>query len=496
MPFDGNGNFSPPAPQYPAIAGGVILAADWNAVVADLASGLSNAVTRDGQSPARANIPMAGYKITGLGNGVASGEALAWNQVFGGTAVFPDGTAAITQPAGNNTTKLATTAFVQATAFSSSLPNQTGQSGKYVTTDGSTASWVPLPSYIQQQTYTSFTTAGTNIAYTLTPVPALTAYTVGTKFDVVFHTQNGINPTLNISGLGPQTLARRNPDGSFTPIDNAVLRTNSRYTVTYETGYLVVENVAFTTAVTGGCELVCTSATVLTLQPRRNPFLICDGRIFRVTGQTLSNSGLVANTLYYIYAYNNAGTLTLEASTTSPSTVNDLDNWGQRFKTAANDRVLVGMARTNASSQFVNTATERFVRSWFNDPGFVSEAILATNTVFSMATFNEISTQMRISFLSWSGEHIRCEAGINTYDVAGQGHYAAIGFDSTVSVSGRRASANIPNTNYAVMLPAAHVREATEGFHYSTVIGGNGTAGSLCIAAYSGQTVQAMGSGV
>lgn len=54
---------------------------------------------------------------------------------FTGTPAAP--TAAV----GTNTTQLATTAFVTAAAFAAALPSQTGNSGKVVTTDGSTASW-------------------------------------------------------------------------------------------------------------------------------------------------------------------------------------------------------------------------------------------------------------------------------------------------------------------------------------------------------------------
>jgi len=42
---------------------------------------------------------------------------------------------------GTNNTQVATTAFVQQTAFASTLPDQTGNSGKYLTTDGANASW-------------------------------------------------------------------------------------------------------------------------------------------------------------------------------------------------------------------------------------------------------------------------------------------------------------------------------------------------------------------
>ncbi len=58
-----------------------------------------------------------------------------------------DGTAN-TQPFGDASTKIANTAFVAATAFSSALPAQTGNNGKFVTTDGTAASWAALPTQI------------------------------------------------------------------------------------------------------------------------------------------------------------------------------------------------------------------------------------------------------------------------------------------------------------------------------------------------------------
>ena len=47
-----------------------------------------------------------------------------------------------TQAPTDNSTRLATTAFVQQISFSSTLPNQTGNNGKILTTDGANASWV------------------------------------------------------------------------------------------------------------------------------------------------------------------------------------------------------------------------------------------------------------------------------------------------------------------------------------------------------------------
>jgi hypothetical protein len=49
--------------------------------------------------------------------------------------------AAPTAAAGTSSTQIATTAFAAALAFSSALPAQTGSQGKFVTTNGTSASW-------------------------------------------------------------------------------------------------------------------------------------------------------------------------------------------------------------------------------------------------------------------------------------------------------------------------------------------------------------------
>lgn len=64
-----------------------------------------------------------------------------------------------------------------------------------------------------------------------------------------------------------------------------------------------------------------------------------------------SNASLGANTLYYVYAYDNSGTLTLEISTTAPSTHRP---GAYAYKNAAPSRRYVGKLRTNASSQFTS----------------------------------------------------------------------------------------------------------------------------------------------
>ncbi len=81
MPFNGAGSFTPYTPGNPVVAGTTITAATHNQTISDLAAGLTNAMTRDGQSPATADIPMGGFKLTGLAAAIVAGHAVRYEQV-------------------------------------------------------------------------------------------------------------------------------------------------------------------------------------------------------------------------------------------------------------------------------------------------------------------------------------------------------------------------------------------------------------------------------
>lgn len=67
MPFNGSGVYNPiTSPDFPAVAATTIRAAQYNNEINDLAVALTNCVTRDGQSPATADLPMGGNKHTNV----------------------------------------------------------------------------------------------------------------------------------------------------------------------------------------------------------------------------------------------------------------------------------------------------------------------------------------------------------------------------------------------------------------------------------------------
>jgi hypothetical protein len=99
-PFNGSGTFDVYTPGNPVVTGTAISSTAFNATMTDIATGLSNTLTRDGQAPAIANIPMGNHKITGLANGTLATDAANLGQFAASTGsslvgYLPAGTSAV-----------------------------------------------------------------------------------------------------------------------------------------------------------------------------------------------------------------------------------------------------------------------------------------------------------------------------------------------------------------------------------------------------------------
>ena len=91
MSWNGSGLFKIDSTGQPVSANTLIESADFNALTADLATGLSNCITKDGQQTVTANLPMATYRHTGVGNAVARTDYAAAGQVQDGKLNWVDG---------------------------------------------------------------------------------------------------------------------------------------------------------------------------------------------------------------------------------------------------------------------------------------------------------------------------------------------------------------------------------------------------------------------
>lgn len=80
MSFNGSGTFVVNTSGQPVITGTVISSSAFNLLTADLATGLSTCITKDGQTSVTANIPFGGFKVTGVGLATATGDALSYGR--------------------------------------------------------------------------------------------------------------------------------------------------------------------------------------------------------------------------------------------------------------------------------------------------------------------------------------------------------------------------------------------------------------------------------
>jgi hypothetical protein len=170
MPYNGAGSFSVYTPGTPFVTGTVISSTVANSVNSDFATGLSNAICKDGQSVPTANIPLGGNKITGLAAAAVNGDAVRFEQI------------------------------APLTGANSTITSMTGLTAPTVAAN-------PMRAQDEQiQLVTAFTTAGTATAFTLTPTPAITANAANQRFRVKFNAAAGATPTLAVSGQATLNL--------------------------------------------------------------------------------------------------------------------------------------------------------------------------------------------------------------------------------------------------------------------------------------------------
>jgi hypothetical protein len=237
------------------------------------------------------------------------------------------------------------------------------------------------------------------------------------------------------------------------------------------------------------------SATAIKFVPFSGDLIKINGVVYRIpaagiagvanTGVLVSGvagQNLAANTLYYVYAFNNAGVITADFSTGYAVSAT-AGNVGTIIKIGDDTRTLIGMVRTNGSSQFADAATQRFTRSWFNDPGIVGKTGNVSTTALGTATNAEISTSLRVEFVTWSGETV-------SERITGYGYSTAIGvsmvcspgFNSTIETTGQERFDTFTNSQGASTAIGAisEKNDLAEGYNFATAFystsGGAGTA--------------------
>lgn len=221
----------------------------------------------------------------------------------------------------------------------------------------------------------------------------------------------------------------------------------------------------------GQCRLAKSGANAL-LSPYNGNKLVIGGvmRTIPAAGVSLAPTGLTPNTLYYVYAYMNGATMTLEASTTSHSTDSTT---GIEIKTGDVSRTLVGMVYPMTGPAFADNYQQRLVISWFNRRNILAAGNFTTGRTTASNTPTELNSEIRNNFLTWGDEAVNMNAyGIVT--LAGSpGQQASTGiavnsssilFDASIQYQ-RDTNSNIGTATIGTS------GLLTEGFNFATVLG-------------------------
>jgi hypothetical protein len=219
----------------------------------------------------------------------------------------------------------------------------------------------------------------------------------------------------------------------------------------------------------GQCRLGLVSATQIRLIPFNGNLLTVNGVNCTVpdAGVTYTVSGLAASTSYFVYATQSGGAINaLELSATTYAVDTAAGNKGNRIKSGDPNRTLVGWVRTNGAIQFVDSASQRFVRSWHNRKrAYLNGA--ATGTVALNAVAQELATASRVEFLQWDDEGV--DSVLSASYSSGTAGLAVNMWSAIDGVaSGNSAVANTDGSARALPMSVRTCVNPAEGYHYVT----------------------------
>jgi len=253
MSYNGSGTFNINTTGQPVVSGTVISSTAFNALTADLANGLTTALTKDGQSTPTANIGMGNFKITNLGAATLSTDAVRYGQLQSNADKLLTVTGTDTLTA---TASPALTAYAAGNMFSFVVAN-TNTSAVTINIDGLGAKSIT-------RTGSTALVAGDMVANQV----ALIAYD-GTRFqllDANSFTNLNVSGTLGVTGA--TTLSAALTYGGVT-LTNAVTGTGKMVldtspTVNNPTVTNYVESVVAIGTVTTSNTIALTNGTVQT----------------------------------------------------------------------------------------------------------------------------------------------------------------------------------------------------------------------------------------
>lgn len=228
----------------------------------------------------------------------------------------------------------------------------------------------------------------------------------------------------------------------------------------------------------GQCRLSVTSTTVLTLKPYNGNNVIVNGVPLQLpsAGVTYTLSGLAASTLYYVYLSGNTASPVLSVSATTHVTGTN----GVEVKSGDATQTLVGLVRTNASTQFVDSVTQRFCLNWFNRRTLSCQFALSSALNFTNTSSALLSSTFIVEFLNWGDESVFVIFdGFCLNNTLGNAVQLVSGADGSSNI-GSPQTFNSYQANANGNFSTSFNNPLTEGYHFSSLFGNvNGGTGTL-----------------
>lgn len=201
------------------------------------------------------------------------------------------------------------------------------------------------------------------------------------------------------------------------------------------------------------------------LRPYGGRWLIINGKseLVPAAGVSLVPAGLGTGGIYNIYAYMNAGVMTLEASATGHSTHTD----GVEIKTGDPTRTLVGMSRAGSATSWTPNAVNVVANiSWFNRSLLAGQAS-GSGSIVNAASAQEFSSATRVYVMNWAGEAINLvHAGFVYSSVIGTPGLSLWVDENNV---GAGTNFTIPAATYYHNTSFSWTGATVEGYHYCNV---------------------------
>ncbi|MGO4326653.1 hypothetical protein AB4Z48_17640 [Cupriavidus sp. 2TAF22] len=248
----------------------------------------------------------------------------------------------------------------------------------------------------------------------------------------------------------------------------------------------------------GQCRLSVVSGTQLKLSAFDGNGLIIAGAPQQIpaAGVSIDNTGLAASTNYYVYAYMTAGgVMALEPSTTVRAT----DTNGVQIKNGDPSRTLVGLIRTTAAKNFVDSALQMFCLNWFNRRLKRGIATLLTDVAFTNTALAEVTSALRVEFLVWNELLSGSDGG--TFQAMGRLSNNTSGGLTTAAtyidgaLAGAASEISISGTTFLrqQFISGSLVNGMAEGNHTSTLYGSTSSTSQATLLGGANNTVMIHG---